>query len=122
MWLIQRVAPPGSTELPPVEGPFSRADVVAKWAHGYFADGSMVFTDERIFPNPERNWRKKKVQKNEWMRWDQLPSPVRQALESEGREILEQRLRNEEAQRLAQEEAKRQHDDLDLGAFNPANY
>jgi hypothetical protein len=50
---------------------------------GEFRNGEQLFTDDQIFPNPEKPNSLRKVRMADWCRWDQIPDPVRRKMEAD---------------------------------------
>jgi hypothetical protein len=80
LWFIQGPARAGVR--PQQEGPFTRAVVLELWYRGDLAGDVLVWTNEKLFPSPDRH-SNKLVRIEEWRRWVELPDPVRRRLEEE---------------------------------------
>jgi hypothetical protein len=73
------------------KGPFTRDEILDMFSRGEFARGELLFTDEQIFPNPDKPSSLRKVRMPDWCRWDQIPDPVRRKLEADARRRVAQR-------------------------------
>lgn len=72
VWYVLRTTPRASQR----EGPYTRSTIAAMFAAAELSDGALLWTNERIFPNPARPNSARLVRISEWRRVDQLPDPV----------------------------------------------
>lgn len=83
MWFVLKPTRSGSTQQSNREGPYSRETISAMYVSGLLSNGVLLWTNERIFPNPNPR-RSREVQITEWRRIDQIPDPVVRRLAAEG--------------------------------------
>jgi hypothetical protein len=85
-WYVQD--PPASRggAVPAQRGPYTREAILSMYTRGDFADDgaeALLWTTERIFPDPARPRSSRPVNLDRWRRWDELPDPVRRVLEAQ---------------------------------------
>jgi hypothetical protein len=88
-WYVK--GPPGGGNQTKTKGPFTRDEILDMFSCGEFRNGELLFTDEQIFPNPDKPSSLRKVRLPDWCRWDQIPDPVRRKLEAAARHRVAER-------------------------------
>lgn len=79
LWYVQPALDRGTR--PEREGPYTREAILALWNRGDLSGDVLVWTNEKIFPDPSGG--RKMVRVAEWRRWVELPDPTRRKLEAE---------------------------------------
>lgn len=97
-WYV-RESNTGSTSESKVTGALQRDDVLQMYARGDLSNGQLVWTSEKIFPNPQKPRSNRLIRIHDWQRWDQLPDPTRRQLEAEAQPYVDAYTQ----QRLAQQ-------------------
>lgn len=80
LWYVQP-APERGTR-PEREGPYTREAILDLWSRGDLSGDVLVWTNEKIFPDPAKPRSGRLVRIVEWRRWVELPDPSRRKLEA----------------------------------------
>lgn len=93
VWFVLRPNKSSSaTSHPQREGPYTRATIIQLYAEDKLADGALLWTNEKIFPNAENPNSLRQVRIMDWRRLDQLPDPVVRQLAAEANTWKEQQM------------------------------